>query len=94
MTPLSAAGAPPSKWTMCEVRSAMTSSPAAQCTRMAISLHIVPEGRNTAASLPSRSATISHRRFTLGSSMRCSSPTGARAIASRMAALGRVWVSL
>ena len=72
----------------------MTSSPAEQWTRMEISLHIVPEGRNTADSLPRRSATISHRRFTLGSSRRCSSPTGARAIASRMARVGRVWVSL
>ena len=94
ITPLRAAGAPPSKWTMCEVRSAITSSPAEQWTRMAISLHIVPEGRNTARSLPRSSAAISHSRFTLGSSMRCSSPTGARAIASRMAAVGRVWVSL
>ena len=54
---------------------------------------MVPDGMNTAASLPSKSATRSHSKFTVGSSPICSSPTSARAIASRMPRVGRVWVS-
>src|SRR3979490_553469 len=60
---------------------------------MPATLHMVPEGRNTAASWPSRSATRSHNRLTVGSSPICSSPTSARAIASRIAGVGRVCVS-
>ena len=59
-----------------------------------IALHMVPDGRKTAAGLPRSSATISQRRFTLGSSPRCSSPTGASLIAARMGGVGRVCVSL
>src|SRR3978361_500785 len=50
---------------------------------------MVPDGMNTAACLPSRSATRSHNRLVVGSSPICSSPTSARAIASRMPAGGR-----
>ena len=72
----------------------MTSSPGRQWTRIAISLHIVPDGRKTAASLPSNAATRSQSAFTLGSSNVCSSPTGAAAIAWRISGVGSVWVSL
>ena len=61
--------------------------------RTAIWLHIDPEGRKTAASLPSSSATSSQRAVTVGSVPRCSSPTSAFAIAWRISGLGRVWVS-
>ena len=63
------------------------------CSRNAISLHIVPLGRNTAASKPSSSATRAHSALTVGSSNYCSSPTSAAAIASRISAVGRVCVS-
>ena len=63
------------------------------CSRNAISLHIVPEGRNTAASSPSSSATRAHSAFTVGSSNFCSSPTSASAIARRISGVGRVCVS-
>ncbi len=72
----------------------MTSSPGRACTRSAISLHMVPDGRNTAASLPSSSATISQSRLTVGSSIFCSSPTSASLMKRRMSAVGRVTVSL
>ena len=55
---------------------------------------MVPEGRKTAASLPSSAATRDWSALTVGSSPRCSSPTSAAAMASRMAALGLVTVSL
>jgi len=58
LTPASAPGPPVSKWIGCAVRWASISSPGRQCTRSAISLHMVPDGRKTAASLPSSSATI------------------------------------
>jgi hypothetical protein len=63
------------------------------CSRNAIALHIVPLGRNTAASKPSSSATRSQSALTVGSANDCSSPTSAFAIASRIAGVGRVWVS-
>ena len=63
------------------------------CSRNAISLHIVPEGRKTAASIQSSSATRSQSKVTCGSSKRCSSPTSASAMALRMAGDGRVCVS-
>jgi hypothetical protein len=72
----------------------MISSPARQCTAKATWLHIVPDGMKSAASLPSSSATISCSRLTVGSSNCCSSPTSASAIARRIAAVGRVTVSL
>src|SRR5262249_28772705 len=55
---------------------------------------IVPDGTNSAASLPSRSATRSCRRLTVGSSCITSSPTSAAAMAARMPGVGRVTVSL
>ncbi len=61
--------------------------------RIAIALHIVPEGRNSPASCPSSSATRSCSSFTVGSSWRCSSPTSALAIAARISGPGRVCVS-
>ena len=72
----------------------MISSPGRVWVRYAISLHMVPDGRNSAASLPSSSATIEQSSRTVGSSLRCSSPTSAFAMASRIAREGRVWVSL
>ncbi len=60
---------------------------------MATWLHIVPVGRNIAASLPSIAAMRSHSALTVGSSPCCSSPTSASIIAAFMAAPGRVCVS-
>src|SRR5262249_45277370 len=56
--------------------------------------HIVPPGNHSAASLPSSAATRSCSALTVGSSPRCSSPTSAPAMASRIAAVGLVSVSL
>ena len=58
-----------------------------------MALHIVPLGRNTAASWPSRSATRSQSALTVGSRNDCSSPTSASAMARRIAGVGRVCVS-
>jgi hypothetical protein len=91
--PPSAACAPPSRAMMCAVSCAKISSPGRQCTNVAATLHMVPDGMKTAASFPKRSETRSHSRLTLGSSPICSSPTSARAMASRIAGVGRVWVS-
>ena len=74
------------------MRENLVARPAMQAS-VAVTLHMVPEGMNTAASLPSRSATRSHRRLTVGSSPICSSPTSALAIASRIAGVGLVCVS-
>jgi len=60
---------------------------------MAMTLHMVPEGRNIAASLPSSAAMRSFSACTVGSSPCCSSPSSARIMASFMAGVGRVWVS-
>ena len=54
---------------------------------------IVPLGTKSAASLPRRSAAISSRRLTVGSSPKTSSPTSAAAMALRMDGVGRVIVS-
>ena len=70
------------------------SSPAFVCTRIETRLHIVPDGMNTPSSWPSRAATRSQSARVVGSESDCSSPTTARAIASRMPGVGRVWVSL
>ena len=58
-----------------------------------MTLHIVPDGRNTAASLPSSAAMRSQSAVTVGSVPACSSPTSARSIAWRIAGVGRVCVS-
>ena len=52
-----------------------------------------PVGVNSPASWPSRSATRSSSARTVGSSPKTSSPTSARAIAWRIASVGRVRVS-
>src|SRR3989440_11739505 len=54
---------------------------------------MVPEATKTAASLPSRAAAIASRRWTVGSSPQTSSPTSARAMASRISGVGSVSVS-
>jgi hypothetical protein len=74
--------------------STMISSPGRVWTRIATRLHIVPEGMNTPASCPSRSATRAQSARVVGSESDCSSPTSARAMASRIPGVGRVWVSL
>src|SRR5215217_4403024 len=71
-----------------------TSSPRFVLTWTPTWLVIVPEGAYSAASLPSRSATYSSSRFTVGSSPNTSSPTGASSIARRIPSVGRVTVSL
>jgi len=91
--PALAAVPPTSYHTMCAVSSHTTSSPGRPSTVSATWLHIVPEGMNTAASLPSSAATRSHRALTVGSSNAASSPQSAFAIACRMAGVGRVLVS-
>ena len=60
---------------------------------MAISLHMVPDGRNKAASLPSNSATRLSSREVVGSVPNCSSPTSASRTVARIPAVGLVWVS-
>src|SRR5436853_3453632 len=55
---------------------------------------MVPEGMKIAASLPSSSAVNSCSSSTVGSMSMHSSPTMQLAIASRMAGVGRVTVSL
>ena len=94
MAPTSAAGPPASYSSGCASSWNRISSPGRQCTAKATWLHIVPDGRNSAASLPSSSATIAWRRLTVGSSRFCSSPTSASAMARRIAGVGRVTVSL
>src|ERR1700733_891555 len=91
--PAIAAGAPPSLDMMCEDSCARISSPGRQCVAIATWLHIVPDGRNTAASLPSSAALRSHSAHTVGSEPNCSSPTSASIIASFMARVGLVCVS-
>src|SRR5215203_5345296 len=71
-----------------------TSSPRFVLTWTPTWLVIVPEGAYSAASLPSRSATYSSSRFTVGSSPNTSSPTGASSIARLIPSVGRVTVSL
>jgi hypothetical protein len=89
------AGPPASAMIGCAVRSRISSSPPGRaCSRNEIWLHIVPLGRNSAASWPSSSATRSCSRFVVGSASRCSSATSAEAIALRMASVGFVCVSL
>ena len=58
-----------------------------------MALPIVPEGTNTAASLPTAAAARSSSAITVGSSPQTSSPTSAVAITRRIASVGRVKVS-
>src|SRR5690242_17186370 len=55
---------------------------------------MVPEAVNSAASLPRSAAVSDSSSRTVGSSPNTSSPTSARAMVSRMAAVGLVTVSL
>ncbi len=79
---------------MWQLTSQSTSSPGCVCVLTAIWFDMVPDGTNRPASLPSRSATDSSRRLTVGSSPKTSSPTSAAFIAARIPAVGRVTVSL
>src|SRR6185437_11856407 len=72
----------------------MTSSPRWQCAISAAQFDCVPDGKKSPASMPNRSAQASCSRFTVGSSPKTSSPTSARAMASRIAGVGWVTVSL
>src|SRR5213083_1751030 len=78
---------------MCESRSRTTSWPARVWLTTETRLPIVPDATKRPAALPSRSAAIASRRLTVGSSSHTSSPTSARAIASRISGVGRVRVS-
>src|SRR3989442_4433420 len=78
---------------MCESGSRTTSWPARGGLPPETRLPIVPDDRKRPAALPSRSAAIASRRLTVGSSSQTSSPTSARAIASRISGVGRVRVS-
>jgi hypothetical protein len=92
-TPALAAEPPISCQTAWLSRLTSTSSPGRVSVRSATWFAIVPDGRKIAASLPSIAATRSCSALTVGSSPYWSSPTGAAAIAARMAAVGRVTVS-
>src|SRR5262245_14892117 len=78
---------------MWESRSRMISWPWRVWARTETRLPWVPEDTNRAASLPVRRAACSSSRRTVGSSSHTSSPTSARAMASRMAGVGSVRVS-
>ena len=79
---------------MCEVSDPITSSPSFVCVRIAHWLPKVPLGTKSAASMPSSFAAIASSRLTVGSSPHTSSPSSALRIASRIASVGRVIVSL
>jgi hypothetical protein len=91
--PATAPWTPPSLVRIWAVSWARTSSPGRQWVAIATTLHMVPDGRKIAASLPSSAAIRSQSAFTVGSSPCCSSPTSAAIMAAFMAALGRVCVS-
>src|SRR5712691_1883263 len=78
---------------MCESRSSTTSRPGSVWLNTEIRLPCVPEATNRPASLPNRSAAMASSRLTVGSSSHTSSPTSARAIASRISGVGSVSVS-
>ncbi len=92
-TPALAAAPPASCQAAWHSRLATTSSPGRVSTRRATWLLIVPLGIHSAASLPSSAAQRSCSRLVVGSSPYWSSPTGAAAIAARIASVGRVTVS-
>ena len=92
-TPALAAPAPVSCQTACVSRPTITSSPGCVSSFSASWLAMCPVGTHSAASLSSSAATTSCRRFTVGSSPYWSSPTGAAAIAARIASVGWVTVS-
>src|SRR5580765_2034627 len=78
---------------MWESRSRTTSWPVCVWLTTAMRLPIVPEATKRPAALPSRSAASASSRLTVGSSSQTSSPTWARAMASRISGVGRVSVS-
>src|ERR1051325_7081695 len=78
---------------MWQSASSTISWPGWVCAHTETRLPWVPDVTKTAASLAMRSAAIASRRLTVGSSSQTSSPTSARAIASRIAGVGRVIVS-
>src|SRR6266480_283792 len=78
---------------MCESRSRTISWPARVWLTTETRLPIVPDATKRPASLPIRSAATASRRLTVGSSSQTSSPTSARAIASRISGVGSVSVS-
>src|SRR5437867_9570853 len=78
---------------MCESRSSTTSRPGSVWLNTEMRLPCVPDATNRPASLPVRSAAMASSRFTVGSSSHTSSPTSARAIASRISGVGSVSVS-
>src|SRR5688572_27130556 len=91
--PPSTAAAPSSYVTTCASAPHSSSPPGGTTSCRAIWLAIVPDGANRAASCPNRAATWFSSALTVGSSPKTSSPTAAVAIASRIAAVGRVTVS-
>ena len=92
-TPPLTPAAPISDMTTCWRRPATTIWPGPAKVRSATWLAMVPEGTNSPAALPTRSAKVSSSRRTVGSSPQPSSPTSAAAMAARMASVGRVIVS-
>src|SRR5207245_10751942 len=78
---------------MCESRSSTTSWPVRVWLTTETRLPMVPEATKSPASLPLRSAAIASSRLTVGSSSHTSSPTSARAMASRISGVGNVSVS-
>src|SRR5207248_454049 len=78
---------------MCESRSSTTSWPACVWATTETRLPMVPEATKRPASLPRRAAASASSRCTVGSSPQTSSPTSARAMASRISGVGSVSVS-
>src|SRR5437899_963749 len=78
---------------MCESASSTISCPGVVCATTDTRLPMVPDARKSPASLPISAADIASSRWTVGSSPQTSSPTSARAIASRIAGVGSVNVS-
>src|SRR5438477_644131 len=77
----------------CESKSSTTSWPGRVCVTTETRLPCVPEVTKSPAGLPSRCAASASRRRTVGSSPQTSSPTSARAMASRISGVGCVSVS-
>src|SRR5690606_27713745 len=79
---------------MWDVSPSSTSRPGSLWVSRATRLAMVPLGRNSAASFPNKCAASSSSPRTVGSSPKTSSPTWARGMASRIASVGLVTVSL
>src|SRR5208282_2420446 len=89
------AEAPPASYRLvCDSEPTSALVPRAQCVSIAARLPIVPLVTSSAASLPIIVAAIASSRFTVGSSPYTSSPSSARAMASRISGAGRLTVSL